>query len=179
MNRASSSQTAHATLNRVPAGQCRLVSRKGVPCKRFPQLAAAIARAVPGQAVLDGEIVHLDAAGKPQFYDLMRLRTPQHFYAFDLLWQGGTDLRHRPLIERKRRLRELIPKERASQLRYVEHVHRAGTLLYNAVCARDLEGIVAKQASGLYTPAETSWVKVKNPGYSQNEGRRELFQKAR
>jgi ATP-dependent DNA ligase len=52
-----------------------------------------------GQAVLDGEIVHLDSDGKPRFYDLMRRRIPQHYYAFDLLWQDGRDLRDFPLIK--------------------------------------------------------------------------------
>jgi hypothetical protein len=40
----------------------------------------------------------------------------------------------------------------------------------------DLEGIVAKRKYGLYTPAETSWVKIRNPKYSQMQGRRELFE---
>ena len=40
-----------------------------------------------------------------------------------------------------------------------------------------LEGIVAKRKEGLYTPEETTWVKIKNPVYSQAEGRRELFEK--
>src|SRR5215831_17596875 len=83
-------------------GNAGWVSRRGTAYKGFPQLSAAIGAAIPGQAVLDGEIVHLDAEGKPRFYDLMRRRTPQHYYAFDLLWLDGRDLRELPLIERKR-----------------------------------------------------------------------------
>jgi ATP-dependent DNA ligase len=41
----------------------------------------------------------------------------------------------------------------------------------------DLEGIVAKRKDGLYTPEATTWVKIKNPAYSQAEGGRDLFQK--
>ena len=41
----------------------------------------------------------------------------------------------------------------------------------------DLEGIVAKRKDGLYTPEETSWVKIKNPRYSQMEGCHELFER--
>jgi ATP-dependent DNA ligase len=41
----------------------------------------------------------------------------------------------------------------------------------------DLEGIVAKRKDGVYTPDETTWVKIRNPRYSQMEGRRELFEK--
>ena len=95
-------------LGYIDSGQCWLVSRRGTAYKSFPQLSAAIGAAIPGQAVLDGEIVHLDAEGKPRFYDLMRRRTPQHYYAFDLLWLDGRDLRELPLIERKRRLKRLI-----------------------------------------------------------------------
>ena len=53
-------------------------------------------------AVLDGEIVYLGKDGRPEFYSLMRRRSPQHFYAFDLLWLDGRDLRQ--LMERKRML---------------------------------------------------------------------------
>ena len=60
-------------------------------------------------AIIDGEIVYLDASGKPQFYSLLRRRTPQHFVAFDILWPDGKDLRALPLLERKRMLRTVVP----------------------------------------------------------------------
>jgi ATP-dependent DNA ligase len=53
-------------------------------------------------AVLDGAIVFLGSDGRPEFYNLMRRRTPQHFYAFDILWLDGKDLRGLPLLERNR-----------------------------------------------------------------------------
>jgi hypothetical protein len=87
----------------IDSGHCRLGSRRGAAYKSFPQLCDAI----PGQAVLDGEIVHLDGDGKPQFYDLMRRLAPKHFYAFDLLWLDGRGLRDLPFIERERVLRSL------------------------------------------------------------------------
>jgi ATP-dependent DNA ligase len=46
-------------------------------------------------------------------------------------------------------------------------------------CEQDLEGVVAKLKVGLYTPDATTWVKIRNPQYSQMEGRRELFEKPR
>lgn len=52
-------------------------------------------------------------------------------------------------------------------------------VLFRAVCERDLEGIVAKLAKGLYAPDEPSWVKVKNRAYSQNAGPRELLERRR
>jgi bifunctional non-homologous end joining protein LigD len=61
-------------LARVDGGTCTLVSRNRHQFKTFAQLGASIAAAIPGQAVLDGEIVYLGPDGKPRFYDLMRRR---------------------------------------------------------------------------------------------------------
>ena len=47
-------------LGYIDSGQCWLVSRRGTAYQSFPQLCAAIGAAIPGQAVLDSEIVHLD-----------------------------------------------------------------------------------------------------------------------
>jgi ATP-dependent DNA ligase len=124
--------------------------------------------------VLDGEIVCLDAQGQPQFYDLLWHRAEPWFYAFDVLYLQGRDLRDRPLVERKRILRSLIPPQ-PSRILYADYVTGDGVRLFGAAVERDLEGVVAKHKQGLYRPEATSWVKVKNPRYSQGEGRRELF----
>ena len=47
--------------------------------------------------------------------------------------------------------------------------------LFRVICDRDMEGIVAKQASARYTPEATTWVKIKNGAYSQAVGREEFF----
>jgi bifunctional non-homologous end joining protein LigD len=125
-------------------------------------------------AILDGEIVHLGPDGKPQFLPLLRRRAPQYFYAFDLLWLNGRDLRGLPLLERKGVLRQVVPQVGCRVL-YVDHVAGRGVDLFRAVCDADMEGIVAKRADGLYTPDETSWLKIKNRDYSQGEGRRECL----
>jgi bifunctional non-homologous end joining protein LigD len=107
----------------------------------------------------------------------MRRRGPFCFYAFDLLWLDGSDLRQQPLLERKRALRKLLPlKPRA--VRYVEHV-ASGTKLFRAICELDMEGIVAKQANARYTPEATTWVKIKNRAYSQAVGRSDFFDRRR
>jgi bifunctional non-homologous end joining protein LigD len=161
-------------LAHIEGGKCRLVSRNRNAFKTFPVLAQAIGAAIPHEAVLDGEIVYVGPDGKPRFYDLMRRRGPQHFYAFDLLWLDGRDVRALPLLERKRLLRGLIPPQPAPVL-YVDHIAGRGTELFRAVCTEDVEGIVAKLASAPYTPEATSWVKIKNRAYSQAEGRHEFF----
>jgi len=84
------------------------------------------------------------------FYELMRRREPFCFYAFDLLWLDGSDLRDRPLLERKRLLRKLLPRHPKSVL-YVDHV-ASGTGLFQVICDRDMAGVVAKQANARYTP---------------------------
>src|SRR5579871_3145038 len=63
----------------VDGGLCTLVSRRGNVYKTFRELNAGIGAVIPGQAVLDGEIVHVGPDGKPRFYDLMQRRTPHHF----------------------------------------------------------------------------------------------------
>jgi hypothetical protein len=70
--------------------------------------------------VIDGEIVCLDARGRSNFKSLFRLEWP-YFDAFDLLAVDGEDLREWPLVERKRRLRPLLPSV-PRRLLYVDHV---------------------------------------------------------
>ena len=57
---------------------------------------------------------------------------------------------------------------------YVEHVI-TGTELFRVICDKDMEGVVAKQASARHTPETTTWVKIKNRAYSQAVGREEFF----
>ena len=99
------------------------------------------------------------------------------FYAFDLLWHDGEDLRQLPLVERKRRLRSLI-KGRAGLL-FAEQIQGSGIKFFKAICDRDLEGIVAKHRLGPYAPTPMTWFKILNENYSQKRGRREMFDKFR
>ena len=73
----------------------------------------------------------------------------------------------------------MVPAQPPGPVRYADFIERNGTDLFQAVCDMHLEGIVAKRKDCLYTPNETTWVKIKNPHYSQLEGRRELFEKRR
>jgi bifunctional non-homologous end joining protein LigD len=151
-----------------------LVSRNRNAFKTFELLAQAIAQDLAGQsAILDGEIVRPGPDGRPMFYQLMRRRGPFCFYAFDLLWLDGSDLRDRPLLERKRLLRKLLPRPSRAAL-CLEHF-ASGTDLFRAICDRDMEGVVAKQASAKYTPEVMTWVKIKNRQYSQAVGRQDFF----
>ena len=77
---------------------------------------------------------------------------------------------------RKRWLKAVMPRI-DTRLRYVDHVRGRERALFAAACTADTEGIVAKWSRGRYHAdgATTSWLKVKNPTYSQMEGRHELF----
>ena len=142
-------------------------------------------KAIPGdvksnEAVLDGEIVVLDSEGKSLFNDLMHTRSTPTFAAFDILWLNGEDLRELPLLERKTRLRKFI-KSRPRRILYVDHIAQNGSAMFIEVCKRDMEGIVAKPKFSAYKSVrgQSPWIKIKNPNYSQKEGRSELFNSRR
>ena len=159
--------------------RCRLVSRSGYVFKQWPQLAEELAHTVRAdRAVLDGEVVCLRPDGVSDFYSLLLRRDSPYFFAFDLLSVGDRDLRGEPLRVRKRELRRLVPRDGRSRLRYLDHVRGDGRALYDAACARDTEGVVAKWAGGPYHTdgTKTSWVKIKNPDYTQAVGRHEFFE---
>ena len=104
-------------------------------------LTNAVARGTRPKRHLDGEIDQLVDDGAPQFYDLMRRRKPQHYYAFDLLWLDSRDPRDVALLDRKRLLRDLLrPNGRRCSL---DHASREGVPAFGAACERDLEGVVA------------------------------------
>src|SRR5262249_52172351 len=97
--------------------------------------------------------------------------------AFDLLYLNGTDLRTLPLIERKQQLRRRLPPRR-SRILYLDHVENDGKRLFEQIVKMDLEGMVCKRKNSPYKVTEKPsphWIKVKNRGYSQLEGREELF----
>src|SRR5262245_57468067 len=74
----------------VDRGRCRLVSRNGHSFKGWPGLATAIATSNRAEsAILDGEVVCLDADGRPNFKALLFRRAEPVLYAFDLLMLDG------------------------------------------------------------------------------------------
>ncbi len=94
----------------VQDGTCELVSRKDHVYRRFAELCRSIAADLKATStILDGEIVCLDDQCRSRFYDLMFHRGEAYFYAFDVLHVDGVDLRDLPLVDRKAKLRKLIP----------------------------------------------------------------------
>ena len=121
-------------------GRCRLISRRGNEMKRFNDLASLVAKDVKvSSAVLDGEIVALDGTGKPAFYDLMKRQCQAVYYAFDILWMNGRDLRELSVLRRKQILRSVIPRKSAC-VGYVTYVDRQAMKLFEMIKKTDLKG---------------------------------------
>jgi bifunctional non-homologous end joining protein LigD len=156
----------------VNRGTAWMVSKKGFVYKRFQELCHHVASAFRArEAILDGEIICMDAQGRPRFYDLMFRRGEPRLALFDILWLDGKDLRDLPLVVRKKMLRKLVPMKQ-THLLYIDHV-KDGVGLYNLVCEQDLEGVVMKPKQSPYSG--NGWLKVRNPDYTQIATRHELF----
>ena len=117
-------------------------------------------------AIVDGEIVALNKAGKPEFNVLQNWQsadnTPIIYYVFDLLWLNGHDLTGLPLEQRRDLLRECVP-EGHEIIRFSENFNTSATKLLKLVSRMGLEGIIAKRVGSLYFPGERTkdWVKMK------------------
>ena len=170
---------ASGPLAYIDNGECRLVSRNGNRFRGFADLANWIGqnlRAV--SAVLDGEIACVD--DRAVFEDLLFRQRQCLYFAFDLLFLNGDDLRELPLVERKARLKTLIRKHRSRMLS-VDHIEQRGCEFFDKACELDLEGVVAKRKDSRYRVTEKRsphWIKIKNRTYTQAEGREELFERA-
>jgi bifunctional non-homologous end joining protein LigD len=179
----------------VDGGRLRLASRNGRDITpRYPEL-RELGRALAGhEAILDGEVVAFDEAGRPSFQRLqgrMHLTSehivrrlaasdPVAYIIFDLLWLDGHPLTGLPYSERRERLTELG----LNGTRWKTPAHHVGdgAAMLAASRANGLEGIVAKRLDSTYTPGRRSnaWVKVKNVqeidvvvgGWLEGEGNR-------
>jgi bifunctional non-homologous end joining protein LigD len=155
---------------RVENGRARLRTRKGLDwTARFPGIAEA-ARTLP-DCLLDGEIVAMDPQGAPDFAALQaalsgHMSDALIFFAFDVLFVEGDDLRRLALRDRKARLKALLSRSKhASTLRYVEHFETAGDAVLQSACKMHLEGIVSKRLGAPYTSGRgMDWTKTKCRG---------------
>jgi bifunctional non-homologous end joining protein LigD len=154
----------------------RLYARSGAEITAgYPEL-AGLAEAVP-DAVLDGEIVALDAAGRPSFQALaerMHVRdrqraaqlaaaVPATYMIFDVLELAGSDLTGRPYRERREVLERLAGEVTAGAHWLVPPHFTDGPATLAAATEHALEGVVAKRMDSRYRPGQrsTDWVKVK------------------
>jgi bifunctional non-homologous end joining protein LigD len=181
----------------IADGKLRLVSRnQNELTERFPELKDLPKVVHAESAILDGEVVALDDQGRASF-TLMQQRTgfrpggrrgaakaevPVLYYAFDLLYLDGYDLRKLPLEDRKKKLASVLVT--GDSLRYSDHYEKQGKALFEMARAKGLEGILAKKRDSIYVERRTSeWLKIKIThrlecvigGYTEPEGSRAHF----
>jgi bifunctional non-homologous end joining protein LigD len=137
----------------IEAGRVTLYSRNGkIISHSYIEVAKALER-VKVDAVLDGELVALDSQGVSHFQLLqnaLRHEAKLLYCIFDLMFCAGADLRPLPLLERKKRLRSILP--RHSLLTFSQHRKQSGTKFFREAEERGLEGIMAKRAQSTYQP---------------------------
>ena len=131
----------------------RSFSRQGLDwTERFPVVVPALAEVPAKVAIIDGEVVVQTAAGVASFAMLVdALKSgggDMLFYAFDLLYLDGFDLREAPLSARKAALAELLADAgNAGRLRYSDHIAGDGDAVFRHASRLGLEGIISKQAA--------------------------------
>jgi bifunctional non-homologous end joining protein LigD len=155
---------------RVEDEAVTLKTRKGLDwTAKFGSAITTAASELP-DCLIDGEIVALDHRGSPDFAGLQAALSEGKtddliFFAFDLLFLEGRDLRGLPLVDRKRALENLVEKvygKHQTEIRYVEHFESGGDAVLKSACRMSLEGIVSKQADARYVSGRSdSWTKAK------------------
>jgi len=153
----------------IENGRVRLMTRSGLDwTERFPAIAAAFASFPAASAIVDGEAVVDDEAGLSSFSALQEALSTRKsaadivFYAFDLLYLDGSDLRDAPLEARKEALAPLVEVTSQATLRYSEHVIGHGPAMVENACRLGLEGIVSKRVGAPYRSGRHgAWLKTK------------------
>jgi bifunctional non-homologous end joining protein LigD len=130
----------------------------------YPGVTGAGARLRAATAIVDGEIVAVDTSGRPSFQALQnRGSHPGYsivFYAFDLLYRDGRDLRRLPLVERQAALAEVV---NGSGVLLSSPLPGSAAQVIEAVRQLGLEGVIAKRKDSKYDAGvrTESWVKLK------------------
>jgi bifunctional non-homologous end joining protein LigD len=153
----------------------RVVGRRGRTLSgSFPELRFLRAHLAARSFVVDGELVVLDAEGRPDFARVLsRLKAPTSralvrsaradravYYIFDLIYLDGQDLRGVAFEERRRLLDEVLRPD--SWVRVSETVEGVGRELFALSLQRGLEGLMAKRRSSVYEAGRSSsWRKLK------------------
>ncbi len=153
---------------RAEDGAATLKTRKGLDWTDKFEAVAQEGSALP-DVLIDGEIVALDHNGAPDFSALQAALSDGKtdsllFFAFDLLFADGEDLRRLPLEQRKSRLKELLEARgrKAKLIRYVEHFESSGDAVLKSACKLSLEGIISKKLGAPYRSGRSDdWAKAK------------------
>jgi bifunctional non-homologous end joining protein LigD len=125
----------------------------------FPELAGLAVRVDARSAILDGELVVVDTAGRADAAELARRLAgeagrPVAFLAFDLLHLDGRALISQPLVRRRQALRRVL--RPGDEVVAVPAIATEGVALFNAVVAQGVAGILARQRQSPYLPGVRS-----------------------
>lgn len=161
----------YRVIARLDDGQVTLLTRSGEDwTERMPRLEEAIGKLKAQRAILDGEFVALNEQGLSDFQLLQnsfsgKSQAPLAYYAFDLLYLDGADLRDLPLLERKAKLQALLARlpKGQSTLRYSDHTQGNGARFFAEAAKLGLEGVVSKRADSPYRSGRgKAWQKSKS-----------------
>jgi bifunctional non-homologous end joining protein LigD len=150
----------------VGGGRAKAWTRSGLDWSdKYPGVIEAAGQINAASALIDGEIVALDSKGKPNFSALQAALKNDarslHLFAFDLLELDGEDLTQLPLVERKARLKKILPQD-SDALHFSDHIEGDGSELMRTMASNGYEGIVTKRADGRYTGQRSDdWLKIK------------------
>ena len=152
---------------RIEGGKVTLRTRKGLDWTRKFIVLVGAAAELP-DTIVDGEVVVLNKEAVPDFTALQAALAGDGtgsmvYFAFDLLFDRGEDLRDLPLHERKSRLAAMLEKlPEDSPIRYVDHFDAEGDEVLKTARDMHLEGIVSKRLDGPYRPgSREGWTKAK------------------
>ncbi len=171
---------------KIAESSVTLFSRGGKDVtKVYPQIAKAL-KSIKRTAILDGELIALDEKGRSSFQLLQnaqKITTRLRYCVFDLLFLDAKDLRSHPLIERKRLLKNILPK--VSIVKYSGHIQKKGKRFFQKAERSGLEGIIAKRTQGFYYSGKRTreWLKIKTVlrqevvivGFTRPHGSRRYF----
>jgi DNA ligase D-like protein (predicted ligase) len=131
---------------------------------RYPGLVKAL-DSLPDETVLDGEVVALDAEGRPSFNALQNHGpgVQLHFFIFDLLILRGRDVMDEPLLKRRALIEKHVLPTLADPIRYSPILEASLPNLIRSVKEQGLEGLVAKRSDSKYEPGLRSgaWQKMR------------------
>jgi bifunctional non-homologous end joining protein LigD len=149
----------------INGGRKKIFTRNGLDwTKRLSVIAGAMD--IPGQAIVDGEVV-VTHEGRTNFSELQAdLASGKQdrlvCYAFDLLWRDG-DVRKLPQIERKQMLSDLLGENDVDMpIIYSEHLIGGGQEMFEHAAKLNFEGIVSKNAQAPYrSDRNEGWMEIK------------------
>jgi bifunctional non-homologous end joining protein LigD len=151
----------------IDRGKVQFWSRNGKDwTAKFLNVVEVVKSLSVASAILDGEIVIVDAQGQSSFQKLQRamgsgIHSGFVFQVFDLIYLDGYDLTRTPLIERKAALKAICTGGN-NIIRYSEHIQGKGDEFYQHACEYGIEGIVSKLADSTYSSTRNrNWLKVK------------------